>query len=114
MTNFYFDKSIYDFLVRASKCFRGQPDRQYFLEKSNDNERINYLLLKDDPCRVMARPTKKQCYDLYDNATHVGAINEDILFLFCINDANNIKEGHARNNPDLLDLAIERARINEY
>ena len=97
MSHICFNQSLYDFLCRASECIAGQPDRQYYFQKyNNDSDQILYLLLKDDPCSTMIRPNQKQHWNLFDGPTRIGYIETDILSLFAF-------QHIIRYCPDLLE-----------
>ena len=67
---------MYDFLREAGKCIIIQPERQYFLEHDKENN-IHFLLLKDDPCRVMN--IVNETWLLFEHGTFAGYIKAEIL-----------------------------------
>ena len=79
---FFFNESLYAFLCEANGCVSRQPDRQYYVKHDNQGNSIQYLLLKDDPCFVMNRPSQRQYWNLYDGSTLVAHIDQEILGRF--------------------------------
>ena len=79
MSYFNLNSRLLQFLHDAQRCFKIQPDRQYFIQKQNDHENIEWLLIVDDPCQTMARPNGRRTCVLYDGSILAGYIDYEVL-----------------------------------